>query len=181
MKKALKIIGISLLLILFFRGFLYRQTISYTPIKERKSIPLTNQKIITAIQTEAKNKQLDLSTIAHIARKITNSHLQFTFQKVSNNPNKVAVTGKANCIGYATLFNAIVNHLLQKEGLQNRYQTKHLVGKLDFLGVDLHQFFTDAFYQDHDYNLIEDKSTHRILLIDPSLDDYLKISVQSIH
>ncbi len=180
MKKALKIIGIGLLLIFLFRGFLYRQTIHYTPIKERKSIPLTNQKIITAIQTEAKNKQLDLSTIAHIARKITNSHLQFTFQKVSNNPNKVAVTGKANCIGYAALFNAIANHLLQKEGIQNRYQAKHLVGKFDFFGVDLHQFFTDSFYQNHDYNRIEDKSTRHIILFDPSLDDYLNIGVQSL-
>ena len=179
MKKVLKKIGIALLLILLFRGFLYRQTIHYTPIKERKSIPLTNQKIITSIQIEVKNKPLDLPTIARIATKITTSHLQFTFQKVSNNPNKIAVTGKANCVGYSAMFSSIANYLIRASKLEKQLEVKHLVGKLDFLSINLHQFFTDSFYQDHDYNVIEDKITGSTILIDPSIEDYLWIGTKT--
>lgn len=179
MKKALKIIGFGILFLFLFRGFLYRQTINYTPIKERKSIPLTNQKIISAIQVEIKNKQLDISTIAHIARKITHSHLQFTFQKVSNNPNKIAIIGKANCVGYSAMFSSIANYLIRASKLEKQLEVKHLVGKLDFSGINLHQFFTDSFYQDHDYNVIKDKITGTTILIDPSLDDYLWIGTKT--
>ena len=153
MKNVLKIIGIAILLLLVFRGFIYRHTISYTPIKTKTTIPLTNKKILTKISAAIDNQQLDVTQIVRIASSITNNQLQFTFQKISNNPNKIMVTQKANCVGYAAFFNAIVHYIIDKKGLQNHYQARHLVGKLDFLGVDLHQFFTDSFYQNHDYNL----------------------------
>lgn len=178
MKKALKIIGFGILFLFLSRGFLYRQSINYTPIKERKSIPLTNQKIISAIQVEIKDKQLNLSTIAHIATKVTNKHLQFTFQKVSDNPNQIAVIGKANCVGYSAMFSSIANYLISVAKLEKQLAVKHLVGELDFLGINLHQFFTGSFYQDHDYNIIEDKRTSTVILVDPSIDDYLWIGTK---
>jgi len=175
MKKVLKIIGISLLLIFLFKGFFYRQTIHYTPIKERKSIPLTNQKIITLLKSEVKNKQLNLQEIANIATKITTNQLTFTFQKAAINPNKIAATGKATCVGYAAFFSAVANHLIKEAKLQDHYQVRHLVGHLDFLGVDLHQFFTHSFYQNHDYNQIKNIKTRATIYIDPSISDYLWI------
>jgi len=181
MKKALKIILISLLLLFLLRGFLYRQTINYTPIKEIKSIPLINKKVIAAIETEIGSEQLDLQKIANISTKITNQSLKFTFQKAFNNPNKIVITGKANCVGYAALYNAIANYLIHKSKNQDRFQSKHLVGKLDFLGIDLHALFTSPFYKNHDYNLIEDKETGETLLIDPSIDDYLYLGTKILN
>lgn len=175
MKKTLKIIGIAILLLLIFRGFIYRHTIHYTPIKTKPIIALTNKRIISEVEEIIKNQKLDIGKIALVAAAITKDYLQFTFKKSSNNPNKIALTQKANCVGYAAFFNAIVHYIIQKKGLPDRYQSRHLVGKLDFLGVDLHQFFTDPFYLNHDYVIIEDKNSNRKLLIDPSIDDYFRV------
>jgi len=180
MKKALKIIGISLFLLFLFRGFGYRKIIHYSPIEERKITLLTNKKIITLLKSEVKNKELNLQEIACITTKITSNHLTFTFQKATTNPNKITEKGKANCIGYAAFFSAIANHLIKEAKLQDRYQVKHLVGKINFLGVDLHQLFTNAFYKNHDYNVIEDKVTKKALLVDPSLDDYFYLGSKPI-
>jgi len=181
MKKVLKIIGISLALLFLFRGFIYRQAIYYTPIKTKQTIPLSNKKVIAKIEVAIKDRQLDLVKIAKIASSLTNNHLQFTFQKTSNNPNKMAITQKANCAAYAAFFNAITHHIIHRKRLKDRYQAKHLVGKINFFNVNLHQFFTDTFYQNHDYNVIEDKLTGKVLLIDPSIDDYLYLGPQTIH
>ena len=107
--------------------------------------------------------------------------LKFTFQRASNNPNKIVLTGKGNCIGYAALFSAVANYLINKAEGQDRFQSKHLVGKLDFLGIDLNALFTSPFYKNHDYNLIEDKKTGVVLLIDPSIDDYLYLGTQILN
>ncbi len=181
MKKALKITAIGLLLLFLFRSVLYRYTINYTPIKEIKAIPLIDKKVIAAIEVEIGNEQLDLQKITNISTKITNQYLKFTFQRASNNPNKIVLTGKANCVGYAALYSAVANYLINKAESQNRFQSKHLVGKLDFLGIDLNALFTSPFYKNHDYNLIEDKKTGVVLLIDPSLDDYLYLGAKFLN
>ena len=181
MKKALKITAIILVILFLFRGVLYRYTITYTPIKERKSIPLIDKKVIAAIEKEIGSEQLDLQKIVNISTKITNQYLKFTFQRASNNPNKIVLTGKGNCIGYAALFSAVANYLINKAEGQDRFQSKHLVGKLDFLGIDLNALFTSPFYKNHDYNLIEDKKTGVVLLIDPSLDDYLYLGAKILN
>lgn len=180
MKKALKITAITLLLLFFFKGFLYRQTINYTPIKEIEIIPLRAKKVIIAIEAEAKNKPLNLQTIAVISSNITNQFLQFTFERASNSPNQLAHTGKANCVGYSAMYGAVADYLITKHDLSDQIEVKHMVGKMDFLGLDLHQFFTSSFYKNHDYNIIENKTTGTIFLIDSSLNDYLYLGGKSI-
>ena len=49
--------------------------------------------------------------------------------------------GKANCIGYSALFNAVAHYIIKETKAEDRYQAKHLVGRIHFLGVDLHLLF----------------------------------------
>lgn len=178
MKKFLKIILACFLLLLLTKNWLYRNTIHYTPIKERKSIQLTDQKLIKLLQNELKNTRITTDRIIQIASETTNQTLAFTFQKASANPNELAKTGKANCIGYSAMFNAIINFLITETNFENELSARHLVGKMDFLGINLHQFFTDAFYKDHDYNRIENRVTGKISIIDPSINDYFRLGIK---
>ena len=102
--------------------------------------------------------------------------MSFSSYASSNNPNLVYQTGKANCIGYSALFNSIANYLIETQKLENKYRAIHLIGRLDFLGIDLHQFFDDPFLQDHDFNGIENLENGERIYIDPSLSDYFRIN-----
>ena len=90
---------------------------------------------------------------------------------------KIHTTGKkANCIGYSSLFNSIVEHLIKEQNAENDYRARHLIGRLEFVGFDLHQLFKDPFFQDHDYNEIENIHTKERIYVDPSLSDYFRIN-----
>lgn len=175
MKKFIKIFGIIVLLIILFRAWIYRATINYTAIGERKTKTLTNEKLKAEINQEIKGKELSLNSIAEIANKITKRKLTFSTGKVSTNPNVLANSGKSNCIGYSALFNSISNYLITKQHLNKDFETKHLIGELDFLGINLHNFFENPFYKNHDFNLIKNKKTGETIYIDPSLSDYFFI------
>ncbi len=111
-----------------------------------------------------------------IAKNITCSSLSFSFEKTSNNPNIIFNTGKANCIGYASLFNSIMNYLINKSLNNKNYKSYHVVGKISFMDIDIHQLSNDPFFKDHDYVMIEDINTKERIYIDPSLNDYLNIN-----
>jgi len=55
-------------------------------------------------------------------------------------------------------------------------EAKHQIGQLEFLGINLHQYFDNPFFKDHNFNTITDNKTHKTLAIDPSVSDYLWIS-----
>ena len=80
---------------------------------------------------------------------------------------------KANCVGYAAMFNAIASYLIKKQGVENEYEVQHKIGKLDFLGIDLHQYSGSPFFKDHDYNIICNKITKEEVAVDASVADYL--------
>jgi len=176
MKKALKIIGIVTLILIICRGFIFRSTIHYTDIGNRKEIKITNLDLIASINKASQNKSIDIYTIAEIANDITTQQLQFTTGKASNNPNKLINTKQANCVGYAAMFNSIANYLIKENGLQNEIKAYHKIGKLDFLGIDLHQFFDSPFFRDHDFNELSNNITKESIIIDPSVSDYLYIN-----
>jgi hypothetical protein len=167
-KNAL-IIGILLFL---FKGFLYRNLISYTKINTRENYTLTNTNIIQRIEEYTKGKELSIDDIIEISNKITSKKLEFTTQKASSNPNLNFETQKANCIGYSALFNAVGNYIVQQQNLSETYEFKHLVGKMKFLGYDIHTIFKSPFFKDHDYNEIVHKNTGEKQYTDPSLYDY---------
>lgn len=175
MKKVLKIIGVLVLILILFRGTLFRWAIKYNEIGTRSEIKITNKKLIEKIESTSKNRKIDLNEVLQIADKITNEELRFTMDKASNDPNKLIDTNQANCVGYSAMFNSIVNHLIRKNKLQNEIEAKHKIGQLELFGIDLHQYLKSPFFKDHDFNEFRNKKTGEHILIDPSVSDYLWI------
>lgn len=175
MKKRLKIIAIFLLLGFVLKGWLFRQLTYYQPIKERTIIPLTNKNLQATIQQKLANQTIDLNILINLADDLTNAHLSFTFGKASSNPNKVLQTQKANCIGYAALFNSIMQYILQTKELEGQFASKHLVGHIHFLGFNVHTFVKHPFFKDHDFVEVKEVKTGKVVWIDPSFSDCLGI------
>ncbi len=172
MKNLLKITGILLLVCVLFRGVIYRNLISYSNIGTRENVQITNKKLLVELSIYSSNEAIDIEEIIRIARAITTEELSFSKNQISRNPNALFNIKKANCIGYAALFNSIANHLIQIHHLEKKYEVKHRVGHLAILGYDLHQFFDDRFFGDHDFNEIIKLPDTSFRSIDPSLNDY---------
>jgi hypothetical protein len=134
---------------------------------------LTNQHLIQVVDNEPLEEEINIDVIIEVATKLTTSHLSFTTGKASANPNELAMSKKANCVGYAAMFNAIASYLIKKQGVENEYEVQHKIGKLDFLGIDLHQYSGSPFFKDHDYNIICNKITKEEVAVDASVADYL--------
>ena len=109
LKKTIKYFGIFIFLIMLLRGFLYRISINYLEVCTRNNITLTDKKLINEIDNRTSDKILRIEEIIELSNKITSEKLDFTFNKVSSNPNLAYELEKANCIGYSSLFNSIVN------------------------------------------------------------------------
>ena len=175
LKKIIKYFGVLILLLILFRGLLYRTFVNYSEVEVRKSITLTNQNLIKEIKKETVGKRLNIEEIITLSNKITSEKLTFTFDKVSSNPNLTFELKKANCIGYSSLFNSIGNYIIKEQKLTNEYEFIHLVGELDIFGFNVHNLFNSLFFKDHDFNEIENKHTRESTFVDPSLRDYLRI------
>ncbi len=174
-KKIIKYIGIIIILLILFRGFLYRTLVNYSKIEIRNNIELTDKNLIEKINEQTENKTLSIEEIIELSNRMTSEELNFTFDKISSNPNLVSELKKANCIGYSSLFNSIGNYIIGKQKLTDKYEFKHLVGKLDFFGLDIHKLFNSPFFKDHDFNEIKNKLTNEKIYVDPSVRDYLRI------
>lgn len=172
MKKTFLIIGLFLGAIFLFKGEIYRIFIGYKSVGERAGNEIQNSDLLQLLQA---NKHDSIEEIIDFARKTTNEHLAFSTGNCSRNANEVFEDGKANCIGYSALFNAIVSYQIKQQNLEKKYRTKHLVGKLEFLGFDLHKLFENSFFKEHDFNMIEHIPTGKRIYLDPSVSDYLRI------
>ena len=118
MKKILKVIGISILILILFRGILFRLVIKYTEIGTRPEIEITSRDLMESIKHKSKDKKIDLKGIVEVADEITTKELKFTRNRASNNPNELVNTKQANCVGYSAMFNSIANYLIRKNELQ---------------------------------------------------------------
>ncbi|MBL7794343.1 MAG: hypothetical protein JNK77_18570 [Saprospiraceae bacterium] len=176
MKKALKIIGVLFLMLILFRGSMYRIIIKYNEVGTRPEIEITNINLIEKIESKSANKKIGFKEIVDVAIEITNKELSFTTNRASNNPNELMNTKQANCVGYSAMFNSIALYLIRKNELQNEIEAEHKIGQLELFGINLHQYFENPFFRDHDFNEIIDKKNGNTILIDPSLSDYLCIN-----
>jgi hypothetical protein len=182
LKKTFQILALLIVLVIIFRAWIFRKSISYTPTGERLTILLIDQQILQELESEmriqmeleAKNTTLSIEKIIQLAQKKTSEKLFFSKKSVKN-PNIIIKEGKANCIGYAALFNSIAQFMLKSQQLEQQYQVNHLVGKIDLWGIDLHQFFNTPFFKDHDYNEIINLKTRHKIYIDPIVSDYFGI------
>ena len=175
MKQFFKIVVFIVLVLVLFRGSIYRLVVKYKVIGTREEIAITNESLIQKIEDKSTNEKIDLESIINISNEITNAELKFVMNKASGNPNELINLNKANCIGYSAMFNSIANYLIQKSKLEDRFKAAHRIGQLSFLGINVHQFFDNRFFKDHDFNEIIDKETGKIISIDPSVSDYFKI------
>ena len=176
MKKTLIIIAIPFLILIIFRGSIFRLTVKYNEIGSRPEIEITNSDLLDRIEAESKNKTIDLSTIVDIAKEITTEELSFTTNNASNNPNGLINTNQANCVGYSAMFNSITNHLIRKHNLHAEIEAEHKIGHLELIGANVHRYFNSPFFKDHDFNEITNKRTGEKICVDPSVSDYFWIS-----
>jgi len=175
MKKTLKILGLVICLVLLFKGWIYRCTVTYREIGQRHTIILQDSGTIADIRNLRNDRELSLEEIMEISQSVTNACLRFTSGKVSSNPNTVVGIGKANCVGYSALFSSIANQFFREQHSGQSFHVRHLVGRLYFLGVDVHQFFSSPFFKDHDFVEIENVTTGEKIFVDPVVSDYLGI------
>lgn len=176
MNRIVKALVLFLFLLILFRGPVFRSLIRYEAIETRPEINISNADLINRIAAKSVGKKLTPKKITEIADAITTETLKFTTRRASQNPNELIVSRKANCIGYAAMFNAIANYLIKEHRLHKQIEAQHNVGKIYLCGVDLHQFFANPFFKDHDFNQIKDRQTGEIISTDASVSDYLWIT-----
>jgi hypothetical protein len=172
-KKVILAIATIGILLLVFRGPLFRCSVVYVTTGERPASELKNVEIIRTINP---NHHLTTAEMVDVAMQLTNERLSFSRSEQSNDPNDVLKMGTANCIGYSAVFNSIMNHLIQVNRKSDSVKAQHLVGGLEFIGVDLHQFIESPFFKDHDFNKVVDLQTGEEFYVDPSVSDILRIN-----
>lgn len=175
MKRLFKILLVLLILLIVFRQPIYKATVNYTKVGERENIRIVDENLIDLIDNEIGDKSIDIEEVVRIAKYITNESFNFTTENVSKDPNLLINTSKANCVGYSGMFNSIANYIIRQKNLENTFVAKHLIGKLSFLGFNVHSLFKNSFLKNHDYNQVINIKTGDTIYIDPSLSDYFKI------
>ena len=180
-KRALLIILIISTVGLLFRGWFYRHLVTYKSVKIRTNYLATNIKLTDYIDANTDNQtDPDIKQIIKLGLSITSRKLNFTVDKNDTDPNKLIISKTAHCVGYASFFATTCNYLLEKYNLSETWTAKPQAGQLDFLGTNIHIYFTKFFenpnfIKDHDFVTIENKKTGEILAVDPTANDYLRI------
>ena len=181
-KRTLLIILILSTVGLLFRGWFYRHLLTYKSDGIRTNYLATNIKLTDYIDANTDNQtDLDIKQIIKLGLSITSRKLNFTANKKNDtDPNKLIISKTAHCVGYASFFATTCNYLLEKYNLSDTWTAKPQVGQLDFLGTNIHKYFTRFFkdrnfIKDHDFVTIENKKTGEILAVDPTVNDYLRI------
>lgn len=175
LKKALLVFAIPLLALFLLRGILFRWMVEYKDLGNRAAIYITDQELISKIDALSADRVMDMEAIVDVAQEIATAELSLTYQWASNDPNELVHTHRANCVGYAALFNSSALYLIEKHKLKGKVKAEHKIGQLYLWSVDLHQFFDSPFFKDHDFNTVTHLETGKMIAVDPSLDDYLRI------
>ena len=181
-KRTLLIILILSTVGLLFRGWFYRHLVTYKSDGIRTNYLATNIKLTDYIDANTDNQtDPDIKQIIKLGLSITSRKLNFTANKKNDtDPNKLIISKSAHCVGYASFFATTCNYLLEKYNLSDTWTAKPQAGQLNFLGTNIHIYFTKFFkdrnfIKDHDFVTIENKKTGEILAVDPTANDYLRI------
>jgi len=165
-----------LAMVFFFRGWLYRQIVTYQTIGQRAGYSVNDQKLINYIDHSLGGKKdPDVQSIIQLSLSITAQQLNFTAGRNDLDPNKLVYSKTAHCVGYAAFYASTCNYLLQKFSLQDAWMAKHQIGQLNLFGNNIHHYFNTPFFKDHDFVTIENKITGEKFAVDPSLYDYFWI------
>jgi len=163
---------------LLFRGWIYRHLVTYKSVGLRTTYLATDNKLIDYIDISVdKQTDPDIKQIVKLGLSITSRQLNFTDNKNDIDPNKLISSRTAHCVGYASFFATTCNYLLKKHNLSGDWTARPQIGQLYFLGTNIHPYFNSAFFKDHDFVTIENKSTGEIFAVDPTINDYLWIDL----
>jgi len=172
LQKYLKYLGLVVLIILLFRGVLFRVFFVYKPIHTRTLIPLEHTELTDLLR---ESRPQTLESIITLSESIICERLSFSSIRQSQNSNTAYERGTAHCVGYTALFSTIVQYLLEQNRLNDQYQVNHTVGQLFLLGINIHDYWNAPFFSDHDYTIIINKHSHEKVAIDLTVSDYLGI------
>lgn len=169
------------------RGWIYRQIVAYQPVGGRReyqaeSILLKEQlaKKEDEVFSNATSGFTEVNEIIDAAQELTAENLTFEWASCPADPNEIIRTGKANCIGYAAFCALVCNDFFEKAGLSSEWQAHPEIGKLHLFGVEVHPYFHSAFFKDHDFVVVENKTTGQRIAVDPSVYDMAGIKRVSI-
>ncbi|MEN7551794.1 hypothetical protein AAG747_28015 [Rapidithrix thailandica] len=175
-KRIVWSIFIVLLVGILFRGGVYRSLISYQSLGERKNYTVYDPELVRQIDEMAKaEKPQDIREVVDLGLLITASQLKFTFTRNEMDPNRLARSKTAHCVGYAVFFASVCNYLLKKNDLEGDWIALPHAGQLYLGQTNVHAYFTSSFFKDHDFVILKNQLTGEILTIDPTLYDYLRI------
>lgn len=171
MKKVLCIIGIVLT---FYGCFvLFRESLYLEKSKERNQtykLTTTMMKII-----EEETQGLSAMKIVEYSIEKTDDLLRFSQKNDIDN-------GKANCVGYAKLSTAIINHAFRTNNIDGH--ALPVVGYVMFCGVNLcdvaHTIVPQkykSFVKDHDF--VEVRTDGKVFYFDSCLEDIIGTSCRT--
>jgi hypothetical protein len=163
-----------LVLAILFRGCLYRTMFGYQNIGARENHNAKSQALRKAIDEKDNETEPDIRKIIDMSLSLTANKLNFVAAKNNNDPNKLINTKKAHCVGYSAFFATTCNYLIKKHGLKE-WHAKPAIGKIYFLGLNVHEHIDIPFFEDHDFVIIENENTKEQIAVDPALYDYIYI------
>ena len=160
LKIGIAIIAVSVVAVLLCRGPLFRATVTYEVERVRKTWPSAKAKHESSLVIDS---QIDT------ALDDTADALSFTFSSTSSNPVTARKKGVAHCVGYANVF----GQSFSKQS--HDWVAETVVGKIRFMGIDLHQWTSNPFFINHDFVRLTDRKTGEHRLLDPVVFDYFRI------
>jgi hypothetical protein len=167
---------VFILLLLVFRGQLFRLCIHYEPVGERTILVVNNPDLQSEITGWAtKNPTASVKSRIAFSRRLTAKSASFVMRSASGQPDDVYVSGEANCVGYARLFAGVLEEVNKAMGAERSVSQAVLIAELNLFGQSLHQLFNDPFWRDHDYNRVTDLETGEVYFLDVTLYDYLGV------
>lgn len=175
-KRLLVTLGILLLLVLF-RGPLFRLCCTYHVTGKRTTYTPGNPALEAEVKTAAATQPTgDAQKLTDAALDLTSKRLSFTSSSCAVDPAITFTTRKTHCVGYAAYFSAVFNALAQQNGLGKIVHSWPVKGELHLFGINVHHYLHGGFFRDHDFCVIENINTGEKWYVDPSLEDYSGIT-----
>jgi hypothetical protein len=163
-----------LALLLLFRGPIFRGCFHYEVLRQRDAgAKIPARSALDELLADHAPHEVDECIDA--ALDVTSRALSFTTGTAPDDALGALGGGRANCIGYASLFKAACERYLTKAGLAAEWNVDHIVGALHCGSFNVHACFRSPFWKDHDLCVISRASTGERIFVDPTAFDVLRI------
>ena len=171
-------VGLSLLilflLVILFRGPLYRALTHYEVVSYREVPTLPDAGLRAVSDSLSRLSADDEEVFVFQVQEYVADRLVFRARNSGRTAAAIRAGGQANCVGYARLLTDLLNRsaVIRASGLYAR----SAVAKIFILGFDVHQFTDSPFFRDHDVVEIRNADGGVYRVLDPSLFDYTGVS-----